>query len=252
MPNDEHSSWTGIPPLFNLARSAHATLFHGTVWPWDALLGIESYIRALLEASGGPAILSVVPEGATIEGDVWIGPDCRIEPGVLICGPAWIGSGCEIRQGAYLRGAVLAGSGAILGHCSEFKNCVLLEGAQAPHFNYVGDSLLGLDAHIGAGVILSNFRLDKAPVKVVAAPGAPPLARIETGLQKFGAILGDHCEVGCNSVLNPGTVLGERCSVMPVSRVQGLWPAGSRIGGANEGIKTGLQDGRMHRNVFRA
>ncbi|MFZ2913171.1 MAG: hypothetical protein WAZ99_03140 [Rectinemataceae bacterium] len=260
MENDGRLAREGIPALFDLSKSAYAALFMTAVWPWDALGGIETFIRSLLAAAGGPAILSPVPEGTIVEGEVWIGPDCRIEPGAYIRGPAWIGRGSEIRQGAYLRGAVLSGDGAVLGHCSEFKNCVLLEGAQAPHFNYVGDSVLGLGAHIGAGVILSNLRLDKASVRVrLQPPGSqgslgsqgsqgsqvagnsgkvsdvrsdiPSGEWVDTGLRKFGAILGDHCEVGCNSVLNPGTVLGERCTVMPLSRVRGLWPAGSRIAG---------------------
>ncbi|MEN6365113.1 MAG: hypothetical protein ABFC81_08575, partial [Rectinema sp.] len=170
MENDGRLAREGIPALFDLSKSAYAALFMTAVWPWDALGGIETFIRSLLAAAGGPAILSPVPEGTIVEGEVWIGPDCRIEPGAYIRGPAWIGRGSEIRQGAYLRGAVLSGDGAVLGHCSEFKNCVLLEGAQAPHFNYVGDSVLGLGAHIGAGVILSNLRLDKASVRVRLQP----------------------------------------------------------------------------------
>ena len=126
----------------------------------------------------------------------------------------------------------------MLGHASEFKRCVLLEGAQVPHFNYVGDSILGVKAHIGAGVILSNVRLDKRSVRAAllagaaaagAAAGGGRPAYLDTGLEKFGALLGDACEVGCNSVLNPGTILGARCRVAPVSRVKGTWAEDSAL-----------------------
>jgi NDP-sugar pyrophosphorylase family protein len=137
---------------------------------------------------------------------------------------------------------VLAGDGVVLGHSSEFKHSILLEGSQAPHFNYVGDSILGARAHIGAGVILSNLRLDKRRVRAAllggtagraavsggAGPGGS-LFLVDTGLEKFGAILGDACEVGCNSVMNPGSILGARCRVAPLSRVKGTWPEDSHI-----------------------
>ena len=168
-----------------------------------------------------------IEPGVTIEGPVRIGSGCRVEPGVLIRGPSWIGDNCEIRQAAYLRGFVLAADNVVLGHACEFKHCALLGYAQAPHFNYVGDSILGFKAHIGAGVILSNVRLDKRTVKV--SDFAPSKERIETGLEKFGAIIGDECEIGCNSVLNPGTILGAHCCVLPLSRVSGTWAQNSRI-----------------------
>lgn len=234
----------GMPELYDMGATGHARLFAGAEYPWDAIPRIEAYILGLLDslpeegADGGKdggadnVILSTVPPGVTIEGRVHIGPGCRIEPGAFIRGPAWIGEGCEIRQGAYLRGAVLAGAGAVLGHSSEFKNCVLLEGAQAPHFNYVGDSILGTGAHIGAGVILSNFRLDHGPVTVrsglVGQDGE--IRAWETGLPKFGALIGDHCEIGCNSVLNPGTVLGARSVALPLARIKGLHPEGTKLG----------------------
>lgn len=216
----------GMPELFDLAATEHAALFEDLTLPWDILAGLERVVADMVASMPEPRILSDIPAGVTIEGDVYIGPDCRIEPGAFIRGPAWIGSGCEIRQGAYLRGAVLAAAGAVLGHASEFKRCILLEGAQAPHFNYVGDSVLGIGAHIGAGVILSNFRLDHAPV-VVRDARTP--RSWDTGLQKFGALIGDHGEIGCNAVLNPGTVLGARCVALPLSRVKGLWPEESRL-----------------------
>lgn len=254
-----------MPDLFALDRSAHGALFEGEAGPWEALASLDAYLEGLFEMCrlGGcirgsardpaaPAAPAAPPgssttlgqarlyleagaevdPGATIQGEVFVGSGSRIEAGALVKGPAWIGRGCEVRQGAYLRGFVLAGDGAVLGHASEFKRCILLEGAQAPHFNYVGDSILGIGAHIGAGVILSNVRLDKRQVRVrlLSPSGLPGLGFFDTGLEKLGAILGDGCEVGCNSVLNPGTLLGRGCFVAPLSTVKGSHGAGERIG----------------------
>jgi len=259
--------WRDLPALFDLTRTAHSRLFAYLDLPWEALPALDAYLDMLLaedpladgmEPEGGAGRggagdsfirgdLRVgqrtrIEPGVRIEGTVHIGADCVVETGAYIRGPAWIGDRCEVRQGAYLRGVVLAGDGAVLGHASEFKRCVLLEGAQVPHFNYVGDSILGVKAHIGAGVILSNVRLDKRSVRAAllgaenpgsggagsAAAAARP-AYLDTGLEKFGALLGDACEVGCNSVLNPGTILGARCRVAPVSRVKGTWAEDSAL-----------------------
>jgi UDP-N-acetylglucosamine diphosphorylase / glucose-1-phosphate thymidylyltransferase / UDP-N-acetylgalactosamine diphosphorylase / glucosamine-1-phosphate N-acetyltransferase / galactosamine-1-phosphate N-acetyltransferase len=241
-------SWPDLPELFDLSATQFARLFSYLEQPWEALSALESYLGILLaedpllgttnpEAQSG--LLrgdirmgkgTVVEPGARIEGLVHIGAGSVVETGAYIRGPAWIGQGCEVRQGAYLRGLVLAGDGAVLGHASEFKRCVLLEGAQAPHFNYVGDSVMGIRAHIGAGVILSNVRLDKKNVRSALLSDDPKPRLVETGLAKFGAILGDGCEVGCNSVLNPGTILGSACAVPPLSRVRGSYPAGTKLG----------------------
>ena len=242
--------WAGMPALFDLEATAYARLFTYLDQPWEALSALDAYLGMLLaedplagtrggETEGslirgdlrlGPR--SRIEPGAHIEGSVHIGADCLIETGAYIRGPAWIGDRCEIRQGAYLRGIVLAADGTVLGHACEFKRCVLLEGAQAPHFNYVGDSIMGVKAHIGAGVILSNVRLDKRNIRATllshGGGGEPSLHN--TGLEKFGAILGDACEVGCNSVLNPGSILGARCRVTPLSVVKGTWSEGSAIG----------------------
>jgi NDP-sugar pyrophosphorylase family protein len=226
MNSSSHSSEEFVSTLFNLGGTAHAGLFTDSSRPWKALEVLGNYIASLFSGDFAPGILSEIPGNVHIEGDVWIGPDCKIDEGVFIRGPAWIGKGCEIRQGAYLRGNVLAGDGSVLGHACEFKNCALLEGAQAPHFNYVGDSVLGIGAHIGAGVILSNVRLDKASIRL-RLPGSNDA--IDTCLAKFGALVGDRCEVGCNSVLNPGTVLGMGSFVLPLSRVKGVWGKGSKI-----------------------
>lgn len=249
--------WKSSMWLFDTRKTAHARLFDHARQPWDALVALGDYILALLEEEAlklGPSRdVSDVASGVKLTGELWIGKDTEIEPGVtiegpvrigsgchvesgaLIRGPTWIGDNCEIRQAAYLRGFVLAADNVVLGHACEFKHCALLEYAQAPHFNYVGDSILGPKAHIGAGVILSNVRLDKKTVSVFdldtsSVPSSvPSRERIETGLEKFGAIIGDECEIGCNSVLNPGTILGARCRVLPLSRVSGSWAQNSRI-----------------------
>jgi NDP-sugar pyrophosphorylase family protein len=224
----ESWSWPSgrFPALWDSGRSEFRGLFERAEFPWDVLKFLDVYLNSKLESISGPEIRSSVPDGVHIEGDVFIDEGCVIEEGSYIRGPAWIGAHCEIRSGCYIRGAVLAGEGAVLGHSSEFKHCVLLGLAQAPHFNYVGDSVMGYHAHIGAGVILSNFRLDGKAVPVRALDSKE---RIDSGLPKFGALIGDGCEIGCNTVLNPGTIVGEKSIVMPLSLVSGTWPRESRI-----------------------
>jgi carbonic anhydrase/acetyltransferase-like protein (isoleucine patch superfamily) len=141
--------------------------------------------------------------GRALEGAIWLHPSVKLPATATIIGPAWIGANTEIRPGAFIRGNVIVGAGAVLGNACEFKNCLLMDKVQVPHFSYVGDSILGNGAHLGAGVICSNLRLDQKPV-VIRAAGVTH----ETGLKKFGAVLGDRAEVGCNAVLNPGTLLG--------------------------------------------
>jgi UDP-N-acetylglucosamine diphosphorylase / glucose-1-phosphate thymidylyltransferase / UDP-N-acetylgalactosamine diphosphorylase / glucosamine-1-phosphate N-acetyltransferase / galactosamine-1-phosphate N-acetyltransferase len=154
-----------------------------------------------------------------LEGKVWLHPTVKLPPFAVIQGPAYIGAQCEIRPGAFIRGNVIAGEKCVLGNSSEFKNCLLLDGVQAPHFNYVGDSILGNGAHLGAGAICSNLRLDQGEVTVRLPSGV-----VGTGLRKFGAILGDKAEVGCNAVLNPGSLLGPRALVMPAIAFTGVLP----------------------------
>ncbi len=224
----ESPKWSSgrFPALWDFRHSEFSGLFEKAEFPWDLLKLLDTYLNSKLEALSGPKIRSSVPAGVHIEGDVFIDEGCTVEEGSYIRGPAWIGRGCEIRSGCYIRGGVLAGEGAVLGHSSEFKHCILFGLAQAPHFNYVGDSVMGRHAHIGAGVILSNFRLDGKAVPVRALGSKD---RIDSGLPKFGALIGDGCEIGCNTVLNPGTILGEGSVVMPLSLVSGTWPRGSRI-----------------------
>lgn len=229
---NRHCSWApkwlslGFPALWDFGRSEFSGLFEKAERPWDILKLLDMYLSSRLEAVSGPKIRSFVPAGVHIEGDVFIDEACTVEDGAYVRGPAWIGRGCEIRSGCYIRGGVLVGEGAVLGHSSEFKHCIVLDHAQAPHFNYVGDSIMGHRAHIGAGVILSNFRLDGKNVPVRALGSKH---NIDSGLSKFGALIGDGCEVGCNTVLNPGTILGEKSVVMPLSSVAGTWPHESRI-----------------------
>ncbi|MCE1159352.1 MAG: UDP-N-acetylglucosamine diphosphorylase [Spirochaetia bacterium] len=245
--------WAGLPSLFNTGATAFSRLFAYLEKPWEALSSLESYLGILLaedplagrtplsDTNGslirgdlrlGPKVR--IEAGVCIEGTVHIGAGCLIESGAYIRGPVWLAEGCEVRQGAYIRGNVIAGAQAVLGHCSEFKQAILLEGAQAPHFNYVGDSILGIKAHIGAGVILSNLRLDKRPVRAALLPREASretdrLELVDTGLVKFGALVGDGCEIGCNCVLNPGSILGAGCRAAPLSRIKGTWLEGSII-----------------------
>ncbi len=191
-----------------------AAHFPADATPWDWLKQIGAALAAL-----PPPTKVAVPPGVHLEGLVWLHPSVKLPAHATIIGPTWIGARTEIRPGAFIRGNVIVGEGCVLGNSSEFKNCLLLDGVQAPHFNYVGDSILGNGAHLGAGAICSNLRLDQQPV-VVRGPGAS----YDTGLKKFGVVLGDKAEVGCNAVLNPGALLGPRALVMPTLAFSGYLP----------------------------
>ena len=193
-----------------------ASFFDPQAEPWAWLSAIAPALASL----PAPAPISDVPPGVRIEGPVWLAPGVKLPAYATLIGPAWIGPGVEIRPGAYVRGNVIVGAGSVLGNACEFKNCLLLDGVQVPHFSYVGDSILGNKAHLGAGAICSNLRLDQQPVQVRAEHKT-----YSTGLRKFGAILGDAAEVGCNAVLNPGSVLGPRALVMPGTVFAGHLPA---------------------------
>ncbi len=192
-----------------------AAHFRADVPPWEWLRQIGPALAALTEDPAPRAL----PPGVSVEGAVWLHPSVRLPAYATLIGPSWIGARTEIRPGAFIRGNVIVGEGCVLGNACEFKNCVLMDGAQVPHFNYVGDSILGNRAHFGAGAICSNLRLDQAPVVV-----RTERATYETGLRKFGAILGDQAEVGCNAVLNPGTILGRRALVTPAIAFGGVLP----------------------------
>jgi NDP-sugar pyrophosphorylase family protein len=183
--------------------------------PWEWL----QRIGAALAAQELDQPMPLLSAGVHLEGTVYLHPTVKLPHTATIIGPAWIGAKTEIRTGAFIRGNVIVGEGCVLGNACEFKNCLLMDGVQVPHFSYVGDSILGNGAHLGAGVICSNLRLDRQPVVVKA-----PDATYDTGLRKFGAIIGDRAEVGCNAVLNPGTLLGPRSVVMPAIAFGGVLP----------------------------
>ncbi|MFN3199114.1 MAG: UDP-N-acetylglucosamine diphosphorylase [Bradymonadia bacterium] len=176
--------------------------------PWTWVSQIEAALAAF-DFDSVPGRTDI-PPGVHIEGAVYIDPTVKLPPYAFIKGPAWIGPGTEIRPGAFIRGKVIIGAGCVIGNSSEFKNSLLLDKVQAPHFNYVGDSVLGNGAHLGAGVICANLRLDQKPVPVTLADGS----RASSGMRKLGALMGDAAEAGCNSVLQPGCVLGKRAVVI--------------------------------------
>ena len=188
--------------------------------PWAWVPSIKKALSGF-DFVGG-ADRSLVPPGLRIEGPVFIDPSVALPPFGMIQGPTFIGAGCELRPGVFIRGNVIAGAGCVLGNSCEFKNSLLLDGVQVPHFSYVGDSVLGNRAHLGAGVICSNLRLDQQNVQVKLGDGT----RCDTGLRKLGGLLGDGAEVGCNVVLNPGAVLGRRAFVMPTVAFRGTLEAG--------------------------
>ena len=202
--------------FLDLTHTQHTVLFPQDEPVWTALSRIESYLDFRLVRE----IRTQLPQGVYYSDDVFIDEGTVVEPNVVIKGPAWIGKNCQIRSGAYIRENVIVGNGVTLGNSCEFKNCIIFDGCEVPHFNYVGDSILGHKAHLGAGVILSNVRLDRKPVTVQAEDEA-----ISSGLRKLGAIIGDHAEIGCNSVLNPGSIIGRRSVVYPLSSFSGVLPA---------------------------
>ena len=202
----------------DLEATQHALLFPEDEPVWTALTRIESYLEFRLKRE----IRSELPPGVYLGEHVFIDEAVTIEPGAVIRGPAWIGRHSVIRAGAYLRENVIVGDGCVVGNSCEFKNCVLFDDCEVPHFSYVGDSILGSSAHLGGGVILSNFRLDRKPVSIQDGDEV-----IATGLRKFGAIIGDHAEIGCNSVLNPGTLIGRRSLIYPLTSFGGVLPPDS-------------------------
>jgi NDP-sugar pyrophosphorylase family protein len=171
-------------------------------------------------------------EGAhLLDKNIFIGPGSVVEPGVVIKGPTYIGANCEIRHGAYIRGSVLLGNGSIVGHATEVKNSIFLDGAHAPHFAYVGDSILGNRVNLGAGTRLANVKLNRAHVVVKVADNS-----YDTGLRKFGAVVGDGVQTGCNAVLNPGTLLGPGCMVYALTLLRGYYPANTIIKRSSEPV----------------
>jgi NDP-sugar pyrophosphorylase family protein len=204
--------------LFDLNQTEHAAIFDGCKFSWDVLKKIESYITANLKpALRNPAMRD--NERAFIGEKVFIGEGTVVEDGAMIKGPAIIGRNCQIRHNAYLRENVIIGDGCVVGNSSELKNSLLFNGAVASHFNYVGDSILGYKAHLGAGVKISNFKLFPGNIEVVV-DGVP----FDTGLRKFGALIGDGVEIGCNAVLNPGSIVGRGAVIYPNVFWRGILP----------------------------
>ncbi len=197
----------------DLNHTEHRMLFENAANVWDALKQIPSYLQFRLK----PAIEGRLIGKPFISGAVFIGRGTVIEQGAMIKGPAWIGENCEIRNGCYIRENVIVGSGCVLGNSCEFKNSIIFDEAQIPHFNYVGDSIVGYRSHLGAGVILSNVKLDRSEISVPSPEGL-----IQTGLKKFGAIIGDDAEIGCNSVINPGSIIGRRSILYPGTQWRGV------------------------------
>ena len=198
--------------LFDLSHTKARTLLESAVWPWEALAGIKELILAL-----GPALPR--DEYEEISEHVWVARDAMIYPNNYLGAPCIIGHETEVRPGAFIRGSALVGDHCVVGNSTELKNVILFDNVQVPHYNYVGDSILGYRSHMGAGSITSNVKSDKLPVVVRCGD-----ERIETGLKKIGAMLGDRVEVGCNSVLNPGTVIGRDSNIYPTSCVRGTVP----------------------------
>ena len=198
-----------ISNLYNLERTIAKDLFEGLTYPWEALPLIGDFIIKLGN--------SLDPEIYEKRGEnIWIAKSAKVFDSVYLNGPLIIDENAEVRQCAFIRGNAIIGKGATVGNSTELKNSILFDEVQTPHFNYIGDSILGYKSHTGAGAITSNLKSDKSLVTVLLDG-----KKVETGVKKFGAMLGDNVEVGCNSVLNPGTVIGKNTNVYPLSFVRG-------------------------------
>ncbi len=211
-----------IRELLDLSHTIAADLFADKTYPWEALCGIRDFILAL-----GPTLPA--DEYEQVKEDVWIARDATVYPTAWIAGPCIIDHGAEVRHCAFIRGSAIVGKNAVVGNSAELKNVVLFDCVQTPHFNYVGDSILGYKAHMGAGSITSNVKSDKTLVVVKNED-----EKLETGRKKFGAILGDYVEIGCNAVLNPGTVVGRNSSVYPTVCARGVIPENSILKDSGE------------------
>lgn len=201
--------------LLDLSKTIAAELFEAKEYPWEVLDSIKDFILKL-----GPTLDTEKYDHAAE--NIWIAKDALVFPSAFIAGPCIIDSGAEIRHCAFIRGSAIVGKNCVVGNSVELKNVVLFDNVQTPHYNYVGDSILGYKSHMGAGSITSNVKSDKTLVVVKSGDEAIP-----TGRKKFGAILGDNVEVGCNSVLNPGTVVGRSSNIYPTSSVRGVVPENS-------------------------
>ncbi len=194
-------------------------LFEQNEYPWEMLPKIKDWILKLIEEG--------LPDFTELKPGVWVGKDVKIANFVTMEAPAIIGHGTEIRPGAYIRGNVITGSNCVMGNSSEFKNCILLDRVQVPHYNYVGDSVLGNKAHMGAGTICSNLKSDGKPVVIHGDED------YITGLRKIGGILADGADAGCGCVINPGTVIGKGTTIYPLTSLRGVYPANSIVKAQN-------------------
>jgi len=211
-----------IENLYNLEQTIAKDIFEGVTYPWEVLPKIEEFIISL----GKTLDKNEYEEKGE---NIWIAKSAKVAPTAYIAGPAIIGKNAEIRHCAFVRGKAIVGEGAVVGNSTELKNVILFNKVQVPHYNYVGDSILGYKSHMGAGSITSNVKSDK---KLVIVKNGKE--QIETGLKKFGAMLGDEVEVGCGSVLNPGTVIGKHTNIYPLSSVRGVVPEHSIYKNKNE------------------
>lgn len=202
-----------IRDLYDLTHTASADYLADFTYPWEALKGIKDMIIDL-GASLGDDFTEVAPQ-------VWVHKTAKVFPSAYLGAPCIIGANTEVRHCAFIRGSALVGENCVVGNSVELKNVILFDNVQVPHYNYVGDSILGYKSHMGAGSLTSNVKSDKTLVVVKSTD-----EKIETGLKKFGAMVGDYVEVGCNSVLNPGTVIGRHSNVYPTSCVRGVIPEG--------------------------
>lgn len=211
-----------IENLYNLEQTIAKDIFEGVTYPWEVLPKIEEFIISL----GKTLDKNEYEEKGE---NIWIAKSAKVAPTAYIAGPTIIGKNAEIRHCAFIRGKAIVGEGAVVGNSTELKNVILFNKVQVPHYNYVGDSILGYKSHMGAGSITSNVKSDK---KLVIVKNGKE--QIETGLKKFGAMLGDEVEVGCGSVLNPGTVVGKHTNIYPLSSIRGVVPEHSIYKNQNE------------------
>lgn len=203
-----------VNDLYDLSHSAAGDYLKGFTYPWEALSGIKQLILSLGQHLGD--------DYEQVKPQVWVHKTATVAPTAFLGAPCIIGAGTEVRHCAFIRGSALVGENCVVGNSVELKNVILFDNVQVPHYNYVGDSILGYKSHMGAGSLTSNVKSDKTLVVVKSGSEEMP-----TGLKKFGAMLGDHVEVGCNSVLNPGTVIGPNTNIYPTSCVRGVVPPGS-------------------------
>lgn len=211
-----------VTNLYDLKETIAAELLESVEYPWEALKGISDFIRKI-----GPTLDTDIYEQKGEE--IWVAKSAKVAPTAYLNGPLIIDEDAEIRHCAFIRGSAIVGKGSVVGNSTELKNVIIFNSVQVPHYNYVGDSILGHKSHMGAGSITSNVKSDKTLVVV-----KDKNEKIKTGLKKIGAMLGDHVEVGCNSVLNPGTVIGRCSNIYPLSMVRGVVPANSIYKNKNE------------------